>query len=989
MKRGSSFLSRVFVHSLWMLLLSLVAFSQSRTITGKVTETPGNSPLPGVTVQVKGSNKGTQTGADGTYKLEVPQGSTTLIFTFVGYKKTEQLISASGATNVSLAADVTALKDIVVVGYGTQKKSEVTSAVTSITADDFRQSGARNAMDLVQGKVAGLQITRTGGSNPNVGPAIQLRSATSLAGSQAPLIVIDGIPGGNLDLLQQDDIESISVLKDGSAAAIYGTQANGGVVLITTKRGKAGNARVDYNTYFRKEYVQRRPKFLTADAFAEKIASGEIVTTDRGHRTDFLDLLVNHDNFTQYHNLAVSGGNEHSTYRASVYYSNLEGILKENERQQYGGRLSVTSKGLDNRLTAQFNLSTNFNKANRLTDGGNLVGYLTFQPTYSPYNDDGSWYFEQTSTNELARLSQQTNMRQQQTTSGDAKVSLELVKGLKASIFGAVTRDSWTDGAYADLKSELSLESYQGTGWAYQNSELKIKYAIEPTLEYSLQINNKHNVTAIGGYSYRYDVNQGFDSGNYGFVNDIFQENNLEAGTQLGLGKATMTSYKNDSKLIAFFGRVNYVFDDKYMVSGILRHEGSSRFGKNNKWGNFPALSAGWNLHKEDFMSDVSFIDQLKVRVGYGITGNTSLVNYASLVTMGTGGNYINPDGTWRQTYGPNRNPNPNLRWEKKAEWNVGVDYGFFKGRLSGSLDVFTRKTTDLLETFNSQLPSYVQTTIYTNVGSFQSKGLELTVNATPVEMKDFRWSTDFTFSTVNNKMLSFSNDVYKSDFKTYGDIGGYGALGNALRIEEGGNIGNFYGKRFAGLTDDGKWQFYKKDGTKASADQLSSEEDFTIIGNAIPKYYMSLTNSFRYKNWDLRVFMRGRFGFDVLNTMEMLYGNKQSLPSNVLETAFTKHAKLNDSYQYSDYYLEKGAFVKLDEVTLGYNVPFKNKYIHNMRIYFTGGNLATITGYSGNDPDFIKDSGLNPGIDALNNSDQRTPYLSTRSFMFGLNVGF
>ena len=989
MKRGFSFLSRVCLHSLWMLLLSLVAFSQSRIITGKVTETPGNTPLPGVTVQVKGSNKGTQTGADGSYKLEVPQGSTTLVFTFVGYKRTEQPISASGATNVSLSADVTALKDVVVVGYGTQKKSEVTSAVTSVTADDFRQSGARNAMDLIQGKVAGLQITRTGGSNPNTSPTIQLRSATSLAGSQAPLVVIDGIPGGNLDLLQQDDIESISVLKDGSAAAIYGTQANGGVVLITTKRGKSGMARVDYNTYFRKEYVQRRPKFLTADEYAAKIASGEIVTEDKGNRTDFADLLVNHDNLTQYHNLAVSGGSEHATYRASVYYSNLEGILKQNERQQYGGRLSVTSKGLNNRLTGQFNLATNFNKANRLTDGGNLIGYMTFQPTYSPYNADGSWYFEQTSTNELARLSQQTNMRQQQTTSGDAKLSLELVKGLKASIFGAVTRDSWTDGAYADLKSELSQETYQGTGWAYQNSELKIKYALEPTLEYSMLVNNKHNITAIGGYSFRYEVNQGFDAGNYGFVNDIFQENNLEAGTQLGLGKATMTSYKNDNTLIAFFGRVNYVFNDKYMASAILRHEGSSRFGANNKWGNFPALSAGWNLHKEDFLSNVHFIDQLKVRVGYGVTGNTSLVDYASLVTMGTGGNYINPDGVWRQTYGPRRNPNPNLRWEKKSEWNVGADYSFFKGRLSGSLDVFTRKTTDLLETFNSQLPAFVQTTIYTNVGSFKSSGLELTVNATPVEMKNFRWSTDFTFSTASNKMLSFSNDVYKADFKSYGDIGGYGALGNALRVKEGGNIGNFYGKRFAGLTDDGKWQFYKKDGTKASADQLSSEEDFAIIGNAIPKYYMSLTNSFRYKNWDLRVFMRGRFGYDVLNTMEMLYGNKQSLPSNVLETAFTKHAKLNDSYQYSDYYLEKGAFVKLDEVTLGYNVPFKNKFVRNMRVYFTGGNLATITGYSGNDPDFIKDSGLNPGIDALNNSDNRTPYLSTRSFMFGLNVGF
>lgn len=991
MKRGFSFLSRVCVHSLWMLLLSLVAFSQSRTITGKVTETPGNAPLPGVTVQVKGSNKGTQTGPDGNYKLEVPEGATTLVFTFVGYKKEELPISASGKVNAGLAADVTALKDVVVVGYGTQKKSEVTSAVTSVSFEDFRQSGARNALDLVQGKVAGLQISRLGGTNPNTGVAIQLRGVTSLTGSLSPLVVIDGIPNGNLDLLQQDDIESISVLKDGSAAAIYGTQANGGVILVTTKRGKKGPARVDYNTYFRKEYVQRRPDFLSADEFAAKIASGEIPNAiDKGHRTDFVDLLVNHENLSQYHNLAVSGGNENSSYRASMYYQNLEGILKENERRQYGGRISINSKGLDDRLTTQINLSTNFNKANRLTDGGNLAGYYAFQPTYSPYNEDGSWYFETTSTNELARLSQQTSKRQQQTTSGDAKLTLDLIKGLKASLFGSLQRDSWTDGSYADLASELSKESYQGTGYASQNNELSNKYALEPTVEYNISINNKHNITAVGGYSYRYEVYQGFSANNYGFVNDIFQENNLNAGNQLKLGKAGMTSYKNDNTLVAFFGRVNYAFGTKYMLSAILRREGSSRFGANNKWGNFPAISAGWNLKEESFLHDASFIDQLKLRAGYGVTGNSGINNYSSLVTMGTGGNYINPDGVWRQTYGPNKNPNPDLKWEKKAELNVGVDYGFFRGRLTGSVDVFTRKTSDVLETFTSQLPPFVTDNIYANVGTLKSNGFEITINSINVDMKDFRWTTDVAFSTARTTLDKFSNNVFKAAYKEYGGIGGFGALGNAIRTYEGGKLGEFYGKRFAGFTEDGKWQFYKKDGTKAPADQLNRETDFSVIGNAIPKYYLSLTNSFKYKNWDLRLFMRGRMGYQVLNTMEMFYGNRQQLPNNVLHSAFTKHAALKDGYQYSDYYIENGGYMKLDEVTLGYNVPFKgNKYIHNMRIYFTGGNLATITGYSGNDPDFIKDTGLNPGIDALNNSDGRTPYMSTRSFMFGLNVGF
>ncbi|WPQ63112.1 SusC/RagA family TonB-linked outer membrane protein [Chitinophaga sancti] len=968
----------------------MLAFSQARTITGKVLDAGGQSPLPGVTVQVKGATIGTQTKVDGSYSLNVPSGNISLVFTFVGYKTEEFPLGSSNTVNISLTADVTALKDVVVVGYGTQKKQEVTSAITSIEPTDFRQSGARNALDLVQGKVAGLQITRTGGSNPNTSPAIQLRGVTSLTGSMSPLIVVDGIPGGNLDLLQQDDIASISVLKDGSAAAIYGTQANGGVIIVTTKKGVKGPARVTYNNYFRKEFKSRIPKFLTAEEYAAKIADGEINAIDKGYRTDFVDLLVNHDNLTQNHNLAFSGGGEQSNYRASVYYLNQEGILKENERQQYGGRLSITSKGLNDRLTSQFNLATNFNKANLLTDGGNLQGYYTFNPTYSPYNPDGSWYFEQTSTNELARLHQQTDIRQQQTTSGDAKVSLDIVKGLKGSIFGSVTRDSYSEGGYADLLSELSVENYDSSGYAWQSSFLNLKYAIEPTLEYNITVNKNHNFTAIGGYSYRYEVEQYFDASNYGFVNDIFEENNLGAGNQLLTGKASMSSYKNDNKLIAFFGRVNYNYKDKYMASVILRHEGSSRFGANNKWGNFPALSLGWNMRDEPFMQGATFLDDLKLRAGYGVTGNSGISNYSSLVTLGTGGNYLNPDGVWRQTYGPNKNPNPNLKWERKSEYNVGVDFSFFKGRLSGAIDVYKRITNDLLENVTTQLPPFVTSSIYANVGQVSSKGVEITLTGVPVRTKDFSWTVDVAFSNSKNILDRYSNELYTIKYQSYADIGGYGALGNAIRTYEGDRIGNFYGKRFAGLTDSGDWLFYKADGTKASADQLDSEKDFAVIGNAVPKVYLGITNTFKYKNFDLRAFLRGKFGYNILNTMEMFYGSKASLPSNVLKTAFTKNGKITGGYQYSDYYIEKGNFMKLDELTLGYTVPFRSKKtIQSLRLYATASNLFIITKYTGNDPDYVRDTGLTPGVDALNASDSRTPYMGTRGFMFGLNVGF
>lgn len=990
MKRSVIFLSRVCLHSVWMLLLSLLALAQSRVITGKVTDAQGQIPIPGVTIQVKGAAIGTQTKPDGSYTLSVPGGNIALIFTFVGYKTEELPLGASNTLNISLTPDVTGLKDVVVVGYGTQKKREVTSAITSISPAEFRQGGARNPLDLIQGKVAGLTVTRTGGTNPNAAPVLQLRGVTSFTGTSSPLIVIDGIAGGNLDLLQQDDIASFEVLKDGSAAAIYGTQANGGVIIITTKKGVSGPARVNYNSFVRKEYVQRRPDFLTAGEYAAKIASGEIKATDKGYKTDFIDLLVDHANLSQNHNLAMSGGSDQSSYRASVYYQDQQGILKQNAVSQYGGRLSITSKGLNNRLSSQFNLASNFKKANLLTDGGNLQGYYTFNPTYSPYNPDGSWYFEKTSTNELARLHQQHYIRQQQTTSGDARLALDIAKGLKAVVFGSIQRESRDDNGYAEMLSELSQEGYDSTGYGERYTFLNTKYLLEPTIEYTTTINKDHSITAFAGYSYRYEVEQDVYAGNWGFVNDVFEENNLGAGNSLLTGKASMGSSKWDNKLIAFFGRVNYTFRDKYMLSLILRHEGSSRFGANNKWGNFPAISLGWNMRDEPFMADVAYIDNLKVRAGYGITGNSGLSNYSSLVTMGTGGNYINPDGVWRQTYGPNKNPNPDLRWEKKKELNLGIDYSFLKGRITGALDVYRRVTTDLLDNVTTQLPPYVTNSIYANVGQVSSKGIEITLSGIPVRTKDFQWNVDLAFSYSGNRLDHYSTDIYKIKYETYAAIGGYGDLGNAIRTYEGDRLGNFYGKRYAGLTPEGDWLFYKADGTKASADQLDSEKDFAVIGNAIPKSYLGFTNSFKYKKFDLRMYIRGKFGYNILNTMEMFYGTKTALPSNVLSSAFGKNANIKGGYMYSDYYIEKGDYLKLDEVTLGYTVPFRNnKIVNNMRFYFTGGNLLTITKYSGNDPDFVRDTGLEPGVDAVNTTNDRHPYLSTRAFVFGVSVGF
>ncbi|MES2004672.1 MAG: SusC/RagA family TonB-linked outer membrane protein [Bacteroidota bacterium] len=979
---------------LLLLLLSCQAFSQNRTVTGKVTDSKDGQPLQSASVRVKGNaSAGTQTQVDGSFSIQVPATAKYLEVSSVGYEPLDVLIGSSKNLSITLTATSTDLQDVVVVGYGTQKRKDVTSAVTTVKSEAFNQGGARNALDLIQGKVAGLAITRTSSTNPNSGVSVQLRGVTSITGNLSPLIVVDGIPGGNLDLLQQDDIESFDVLKDGSAAAIYGTRGNGGVILITTKKGRAGTPQYNYSNYERREYITRKPDFMTAADYRAKIADGTIAaqygTGIYGYNTDFFDALVNHDNLSQYHNLSASGGTASSNYRASIYYNDFQGIALANNRKQYGARLNFNQKGMNGKLVTQVDLTTNFNKANTL-GGGGWENQLNRIPTLPIYNPDGTYYYYANTTNEFARLNMQKANRSQQTSAADAKLSYEIIKGLKASVFGSVQRDSYIDNAYAKLLSEVSINSYGGGGRADKSTTLNINYAFEPTVEYSTVIKNKHTITALGGYSYQYNVSENFSATNYGFVNDLTNENNIGIGSGLsatppaGIPRGSISSGKSDDKLIAFFGRINYNFADKYNLQLILRHEGSSRFGANNKWANFPAASVGWNVLQESFMKKVTLFDNLKLRAGIGVTGNSGIPNYQSLVTLTTGGAYLNPDGTWRQTYGPGNNPNPDLKWEKKTEVNVGVDFSMFHNRFGGSIDLFQRKTKDLLYNYNTQLPPFIQSSIYTNVGAIENKGIEVTLHGTVIKNRNFNWNMMGTFSSASNKMVSFSNAVYSATFVEFGGIGGFGALGNAIRTVEGGKLGDFFGKRFAGFDAAGKWLFYKADGkTTANLSGIVNPTDYSVIGNGIPKYYVSWTNDFTYKNFDFRLFFRGRFGYQILNTTDISYGNKIYLPNNVLKSAFGKNAQLNDTYQYSDYYLEPGGFLKLDNATIGYRFTVKSSYIRSLRVYASGTNLITMTRYTGNDPDFVNDTGLGAGVDG------RGPYPSTKQITIGLTIGF
>jgi len=470
---------------------------------------------------------------------------------------------------------------------------------------------------------------------------------------------------------------------------------------------------------------------------------------------------------------------------------------------------------------------------------------------------------------------------------------------------------------------------------------------------------------------------------NNGFTTDGFLDWNLGAGSAIqntALPRPGMGSFKDDNTLVAFFGRANYTYRGKYMAQVILRREGSSRFGANHKWGNFPSVSVGWTLSEEAFLQDVEQINELKLRVGYGVTGNQGIPNYQSLLTLSTGGVYPQ-EGVYYQTYGPARNANPNLRWEQKAEWNFGLDFALFNNRISGALDVYDRETKDLLYNYNAQQPAFVRDLIYTNVGSIRNYGVELQLSATAIQRDDFRWNIDFAGNTNANKLTKLSGEFFQANWLEFAGLPSPGNLGNAIRLEEGGAVGNFYGKRFAGFTEDGRWLFHKADGTTGLAEEMN-ENDLTVIGNGVPKYHASLSNTFVYKNFDLTIFFRGKFGFDILNTQDLYFGNKRWLPNNLLRSAITTHDQLNDDPQYSDYYIERGDFVKLDNLTLGYTFPLNSSYVRNMRIYVTGRNIATITGYSGIDPE-LQDTGFETGIDS------RGFYPRTQSWAIGLNVGF
>ncbi len=961
---------------------------QNKTITGKVTDKSGE-PIIGANILVKGMSIGTITDIDGNYTLDAPADAV-LVVSYMGYLSQEVPVSNRSNIIVRLSENTQSLDEVVVIGYGTQKKGEVASAISSVKSENFIKMPTSDPAQLIRGQVAGLQII-TPNANPVGKSEISLRGVATLKSSSTPLILIDGVPG-DMDTVSPDAIEQIDILKDGSAAAIYGTRGTNGVIMITTKNATGDMpTEIDVNAYLATQQITRRLSVFDAEGYRELVAQGIPGTQDDGASTNWLDEVM-HTPLTQIYNISLRGGSKNTNYAASFEYRDMIGIMKRSKNQMYYPRVDVTHRMFNNKLKITAHLSGYKQTYWGGSDDDN--GYsndvyrnaITYNPTTPIKDEDGNWSESPSKTeylNPVALLKETEGENQATNLRMHASVSLTPIEGLEIKYLISSNNYNQTRGYYQTFDNIYSYKNGR-TGWASRGTKRKVDDLSELTASYRKTIKD-HTFNVMAGYSWMRTNWQFYWMQNFNFPSDDYTYNGMGTGQALQDGRANEYSEQTENKLIGYFARFNYNYKGKYMLAASIRHEGSSKFGTDHKWGNFPSISAAWSIKDEAFLADSKILSQLKLRVGYGITGTEPDDPYMSLNTLDFG-TYVYFNGEWIKTIRPGSNDNPDLRWEKKKETNVGLDFGFLDDRITVTTDYYNRKTEDLLWDYSVPTPPFLFSSMTANGGSIRNSGFEVSVTAVPIQTQNWQWTTSMNYSTNKSKLLSLSSDLYESN--NYSD---QGSLPEPLqttshRIQVGEPIGNFYGYKSVDIDDDGHWIIQGADGNpKPIADQVP--EDKTVIGNGVPKHFLNWNNTLRYKNFDLVVTMRGAFGFDILNLAKCRYGAPVMLTrGNVLKSAFDivygKRALATDQeLQYVSYYIEKGDYWKIDNLTLGYTFYF-DKWLKSLRVYGTISNLATITGYSGIDPE-VSMSGLAPGIDNISR------YPAARTYTLGVTVKF
>ena len=979
------------------LLSSTLAFAQNK-VTGTVTDASGE-PLIGVSVLEKGTtNNGAITDVDGKYSLSVERGKT-LVFSFIGFS-TQEINVNKNVIDVIMEEDNQLLDEVVVIGYGSLQRKDVTSSITTVKAKDMNVGAYTEPGQLLQGKVPGLVIVQN--SDPNGGVnSINLRGASTLSGSSAPLYVVDGIPGVNLNLISPSDIESIDVLRDASATAIYGSKAANGVIMVTTKRGQEGPARVTYSGYVAWDKIHNDHDMMTADQLRQYAADNSLVIpNDKGANTNWADE-VQKTGFSHNHNLSISGGNKSTTYNASVNYISQDGIIKGVGNDIFTARSYVETKTLNDRLTIGVGLNGNIRDEWGVSrDANNGASVYNAMYYYSPLvpvtNEDGSWYSDlgiSQNVNPLSMIYEDQSRATYKRIQATGKVNLEIIDGLKLNANFSYENQNYSYKSYSSHESQTNFRG----GEASRNTTEDIKKLMEIYANYDKTFKDVHKLGLLVGYSWEeQNTGDGFGARGYNFYNDDLWWNNIGMANSWD-ADPVWGNLNAQVRMISFYGRVNYSYNSKYILQATVRRDGSSNFGENNRWATFPSASLAWRLSEESFIKDLNIFDDLKIHAGWGQSGNSTgfdIYTARFFYQAGSRFDYTDPNtgsiGSYKNLNAA-RNVNPDLKWETTTMLNIGIDFSFFKGRLNGTIEYYNKSTKDMIWGYPVSTSYYPVGTLTANVGKMNNRGVELTINATPVQTRDFTWNTSLNLSHNRNEVTSVSNQEFNAGtLNRYNPNLPGASTATIQRIIEGEPIGTFYMWEWAGYNDAGMSVFYEHDpetGERTGETTTTpGEEDRTIVGNAQPKLTMGWNNTFSYKNWDLTLFFTGVFGQKIFNEPKAYFSSIQNIidGKNVMASVATEQKATDfNSSMPSDRYLENGSYFRLSNLTLGYTFRNFGKWARNLRLYASFNNVFTITGYDGRDPE-INLGGLEPGIDT-----RWDHYPRTRQFLLGATINF
>ena len=972
-----------------LLLVSSLTFAQSK-VSGTVKDANGE-PLIGVSIQEVGTQNGAVTDINGNYSLNVKPGAK-LKISYIGF--TPQTVKAGSNNQIVLQEDNTALNEVVVVGYGTMRRKDVTSSITTVKAEDLNQGVFTDPGQMLQGKVPGLVVSST--ADPNGSPTITLRGASTLrTGAMSPYYVVDGIPGVDISMVSPEDIESIDVLRDATATAIYGSKAANGVIIITTKKGAEEKTNVYYNGYVAFDNILKKYEMCTADELRQYAKDNNITLKDGGANTDWQDEVLR-TGISHNHNVGISGGNGSTNYMISADLRKREGVIKMTGFDRFNVRSLVSAKTLKDHLTVSIGANMMYGKHFGVPSGNEGASVLDAMNYYSPTNAvknaDGSWTIGSGSKNynPLALMEENKSETVWKRNQFVGKAALELWKGFSWNVNYSWSNYQSTYSAYNTRNSQLEGIGNKN-GQATRNTYFGREQTFETYLNYDFKV-GKSKWGLMGGYSWEEKKNNdGFGLSVEGYYNDDLGWYNMSyAQTILGVQNSVQSGYLEKVRNISFYGRVNYSFDSRYMLQATIRRDGSSVFGKNNRWGTFPSVSAAWNITEEKFMQNQHIFDNLKLRAGYGISGNAMGFDvYSSYNTYGASGTFVYDGKTYR-TYGATKNANPDLKWESTGMLNIGLDFAFLKGRLNGTVEVYHKKTKDLIWSYPVSTTQYIYSWMDANVGEMTNKGIEFTLNAVPVRTKDFMWSSTINLSHNKNSVDKMQNEIFHTTNLTQGDpmVSGVSANGWTQRIMEGQPIGTFYTYQYAGIVN-GRSEYYVLDENGNRTGKTTNNpslKDRSITGCAQPKLNAGWNNTLTYKNWNLTAFLTGVFGNDVYNSARAHYTSAQMFSDgkNVLKEFLSNPAGDASGSLPSDRFIEKGSYVRLQTLSLSYT--FRNcfnDWIQDLTLYGTANNLFTITNYKGLDPE-VNMGGIDPGIDY-----RWSRYPHTRTFMIGVKINF